>query len=66
MKKLNDLSPDELKPDKPSFFARMFGKLSGSVQGVLSKVSKNRGPNRPNQCKTRSEQEYPAIGYRNP
>ncbi|MFD6441142.1 toxic anion resistance protein, partial [Peribacillus sp. NPDC060186] len=40
MKKLNDLSPDELKQDKPSFFARMFGKLSGSVQEVLSKYQK--------------------------
>lgn len=40
MKKLNELSPDELKPDKPSFFARMFGKLSGSVQEVLSKYQK--------------------------
>lgn len=40
MKKLNELSPDELKTDKPSFFARMFGKLSGSVQEVLSKYQK--------------------------
>ncbi|MGE7186981.1 toxic anion resistance protein [Peribacillus sp. NPDC006672] len=40
MKRLNELSPDELKPDKPSFFARMFGKLSGSVQEVLSKYQK--------------------------
>ncbi|MCD1162654.1 toxic anion resistance protein [Peribacillus frigoritolerans] len=40
MKKLNELSPDELKSDKPSFFARMFGKLSGSVQEVLSKYQK--------------------------
>ncbi|KOR77213.1 tellurite resistance protein TelA [Bacillus sp. FJAT-21352] len=40
MKKLNELSPDELKPDKPSFFARIFGKLSGSVQEVLSKYQK--------------------------
>ncbi|MFY0779165.1 toxic anion resistance protein [Peribacillus simplex] len=40
MKKLNELSPDELKPDKRSFFARMFGKLSGSVQEVLSKYQK--------------------------
>ena len=40
MKKLNELSPDELKPDKPSFFSRMFGKLSGSVQEVLSKYQK--------------------------
>ncbi|WP_285768648.1 toxic anion resistance protein [Peribacillus sp. SI8-4] len=40
MNKLNELSPDELKTDKPSFFARMFGKLSGSVQEVLSKYQK--------------------------
>ncbi|MGE7762750.1 toxic anion resistance protein [Peribacillus sp. NPDC097895] len=40
MKKLNELSPDELKPDKPSFFARMFGKLSGTVQEALSKYQK--------------------------
>ncbi|MGE6379506.1 toxic anion resistance protein [Peribacillus muralis] len=40
MKKLNELSPDELKQDKPSFFARMFGKISGSVQEVLSKYQK--------------------------
>ncbi|MFJ7748162.1 toxic anion resistance protein [Peribacillus sp. NPDC097295] len=40
MKKLNELSPDELKSEKPSFFARMFGKLSGSVQEALSKYQK--------------------------
>ena len=40
MKKLNELSPDELKTEKPSFFARMFGKLSGSVQEALSKYQK--------------------------
>ncbi|MFJ7830819.1 toxic anion resistance protein [Peribacillus sp. NPDC097264] len=40
MKKLNELSPDELKAEKPSFFARMFGKLSGSVQEALSKYQK--------------------------
>ncbi|MBT2688883.1 toxic anion resistance protein [Bacillus sp. ISL-47] len=40
MKKFNDVNPDELKPEKASFFARMFGKLSGSVQEVLSKYQK--------------------------
>ena len=40
MKKFNDVNPDELKPEKSSFFARMFGKVSGSVQEVLSKYQK--------------------------
>lgn len=40
MKKFNDVNPDELKPEKASFFAKMFGKLSGSVQEVLSKYQK--------------------------
>ncbi|WP_264740926.1 toxic anion resistance protein [Cytobacillus firmus] len=40
MKKFNDVNPDELKPEKSSFFARMFGKISGSVQEVLSKYQK--------------------------
>ncbi|NMD68774.1 toxic anion resistance protein [Bacillus sp. DNRA2] len=39
MKRLNDISPDELK-EKPSFFSRMFGKISGSIQEVLSKYQK--------------------------
>ncbi|WP_256815850.1 toxic anion resistance protein [Cytobacillus sp. Bac17] len=40
MKKFNDVNPDELKPEKSTFFARMFGKISGSVQEVLSKYQK--------------------------
>ena len=40
MKKLNDVSPDELKSERPSFIARMFGKVMGSVQEVLSKYQK--------------------------
>lgn len=40
MKKFSDVNPDELKPEKSSFFARMFGKISGSVQEVLSKYQK--------------------------
>lgn len=40
MKRLNEMSPDELRAEKPSFFARMFGKLSGSVQEILSKYQK--------------------------
>lgn len=40
MKKLNEVSPDELKPGKQSFFGKLFGKLSGSIQEVLSKYQK--------------------------
>ncbi|PLT33386.1 toxic anion resistance protein [Bacillus sp. V5-8f] len=40
MRKLNEVNPDELKPDKPGFFGRMFGKLSGSIQETLSKYQK--------------------------
>lgn len=40
MKKLNEVSPDELKQGKPSFFGKLFGKLSGSIQEVLSKYQK--------------------------
>lgn len=40
MKRLNEVSPDELRQDKPSLFSRMFGKLSGSLQEVLSKYQK--------------------------
>jgi len=40
MKKLNEVNPDELKDGKPSLFARMFGKISGSIQEVLSKYQK--------------------------
>jgi uncharacterized protein YaaN involved in tellurite resistance len=40
MKRLNDMNPDELHQDKPSLFSRMFGKLSGSIQEVLSKYQK--------------------------
>ncbi|MCL6574245.1 MAG: toxic anion resistance protein [Bacillus sp. (in: Bacteria)] len=40
MKRLNDVNPDELKDGKPSLFARMFGKISGSLQEVLSKYQK--------------------------
>lgn len=39
MKRLNEISPDELK-EKPSLFSRMFGKISGSIQEVLSKYQK--------------------------
>lgn len=40
MKKLNEVNPDELNPEKSSFFSRLFGKLSGSVQEMLSKYQK--------------------------
>ena len=40
MKKLNEVSPDELMPEKKSFFGKLFGKLSGSVQEMLSKYQK--------------------------
>ncbi|USK60490.1 toxic anion resistance protein [Peribacillus asahii] len=40
MKKLNEVSPDELKPEKQSFFGKLFGKVSGSVQEMLSKYQK--------------------------
>jgi uncharacterized protein YaaN involved in tellurite resistance len=40
MKHLNDMNPEELSSEKQSFFARMFGKISGSVQEILSKYQK--------------------------
>lgn len=40
MKKLNEVKPEELKPEKQSFFARIFGRVSGSIQEVLSKYQK--------------------------
>jgi uncharacterized protein YaaN involved in tellurite resistance len=40
MRHLNEMNPDELRAEKPSFLARMFGKLSGSVQEILSKYQK--------------------------
>lgn len=40
MKRFNEVNPDDLKPEKRSLLARMFSKLSGSVQEVLSKYQK--------------------------
>lgn len=40
MKKLNEVNPEELKPEKQSFFAKLFGRVSGSIQEVLSKYQK--------------------------
>jgi uncharacterized protein YaaN involved in tellurite resistance len=40
MKKLDEVNPDELKAGKTGLIGRMFGKISGSVQEVLSKYQK--------------------------
>ncbi|WP_251548579.1 toxic anion resistance protein [Neobacillus muris] len=40
MRKLNEVNPDELRDEKPSFFGRLFGKISSSMQEVLSKYQK--------------------------
>lgn len=40
MSKLNQMNPEELKPEKRGFFSRVFGKLSNSVQEILSKYQK--------------------------
>lgn len=40
MKKLNEVNPDELSPERRSIFARVFGKISNSVQEILSKYQK--------------------------
>jgi uncharacterized protein YaaN involved in tellurite resistance len=40
MKKLNDVNPEELSMQKQSFFSRMFGKMSNSIQEVLSRYQK--------------------------
>lgn len=40
MKRLNEMNPDELRSEKPSFLSRMFGKISDSIQEVLSKYQK--------------------------
>lgn len=40
MKKLNSVSPDELKPEKPSLISKMFGRISNSIQEVLSRYQK--------------------------
>ncbi len=40
MKRFHEVSPDELMSEKRSLFTRMFGKLSGSIQEVLSKYQK--------------------------
>ncbi|MDT9756136.1 toxic anion resistance protein [Heyndrickxia coagulans] len=40
MKKLEQVNPEELAPEKKNFFSRMFGKISNSVQELLSKYQK--------------------------
>jgi uncharacterized protein YaaN involved in tellurite resistance len=40
MKQLNHVSPDELRAEKPSLLSRMFGKVNGTIQEVLSKYQK--------------------------
>ncbi|WP_249870412.1 toxic anion resistance protein [Oceanobacillus saliphilus] len=40
MKKLEQVNPDELKPEKRGILSRMFGKISGSVNEILSKYQK--------------------------
>jgi uncharacterized protein YaaN involved in tellurite resistance len=40
MRKLQEVNPEELKSNKPTLIGRMFGKISGSVQEVLSKYQK--------------------------
>ncbi|SDM69115.1 toxic anion resistance protein [Bacillus sp. OK048] len=40
MKRLDEVNPEELKDGKPSFFGRIFGKISNSLQEVLSKYQK--------------------------
>ncbi|WP_338788244.1 toxic anion resistance protein [Metabacillus sp. FJAT-53654] len=40
MKKLEQVSPDDLKAEKRNLLSKMFGKISNSVQEVLSKYQK--------------------------
>lgn len=40
MKKLEQVSPDALKTEKRNFFSRLFGRVSHSVQEVLSRYQK--------------------------
>lgn len=40
MKRFNEVNPDDLNPERRSLFARVFGKLTGSIQEVLSKYQK--------------------------
>ncbi|WP_071394598.1 toxic anion resistance protein [Bacillus tuaregi] len=40
MKKLEQVNPDELQPEKRNFLSKLFGKISSSINEVLSKYQK--------------------------
>lgn len=40
MSKLKSVNPDELSPEKKNFFSKMFGRISSSIQEVMSKYQK--------------------------
>lgn len=40
MKKLEQVNPDELRPEKRNLFSKLFGKISSSVNEILSKYQK--------------------------
>ncbi|MBY0122075.1 toxic anion resistance protein [Bacillus sp. S/N-304-OC-R1] len=40
MMKFNEVNPDDLKAEKPSFLSRMFGRISSSIQETLSRYQK--------------------------
>lgn len=40
MKKLEQVNPEELQPEKRNIFSRLFGKISSSVNEILSKYQK--------------------------
>ncbi|UJL46263.1 toxic anion resistance protein [Virgibacillus sp. NKC19-16] len=40
MKKLEQVNPDELQPEKRGLFSRIFGKIQGSVNEILSRYQK--------------------------
>ncbi len=40
MNKLKSVNPDELAPEKKNFLSRMFSKISGSIQEMMSKYQK--------------------------
>ncbi|MBP2240992.1 uncharacterized protein YaaN involved in tellurite resistance [Cytobacillus eiseniae] len=40
MRRFNEVNPDDLRAESPSFFARMFGRISSSIQETLSKYQK--------------------------
>ncbi|MEK4029764.1 MULTISPECIES: toxic anion resistance protein [Bacillaceae] len=40
MKKLQEVNPDELSPEKKNVFSRLFNKVSNSIQEIMSKYQK--------------------------